>query len=88
MAKKLSKSEKLDLILAEISKLKGEVRKLTERSEVLKTSKKPTQARAKKGPAKAKTASAPAAKSGSAPKRPVLVAAPAPAPASARPGTT
>lgn len=79
MAKKLSKSEKLDLILSEISKLKGEVGKLAEQAaRSNKAARKPPRAAAKKRP--------PKAKAGSAPKRPVLVAAPAPAPASARQG--
>jgi hypothetical protein len=81
MAKKLRKSEKLDLILEEIAKLKGVIGKLVaERTaQPKKAARKPARTVAKKRPVKAKA--------GPAPKRPVLVAPSAPAPAVGRPGT-
>jgi hypothetical protein len=80
-ADKLGKSEKLDLILAEIAKLKGEIKALGKQQAALverigtpsarKATPRPAGKTAKSAPA----AKSPARKSTPAPKRPVLVAA-------------
>ena len=85
MGKKLSKSEKLDQILAELSKLKGEIKALAkQQAQLAERIGKPAARKAPARPAtkaakRAKPAAASARKAGAAPKRPVLVSPPAPA---------
>ncbi len=79
---KKSKGEKLDHILSELQKLKGEIKSLGKQQAELAvqidklTPKKPA-ARAARKPAKAAKRSVPQArKAGAAPKRPMLVSPP------------
>jgi len=89
MGKNLKKSEKLDLILAELVKIKDEIKKIQSHPvagtvpSVRKGSEKPRAGQAKRARARA-NATAPESKD-AAPSKPVLVAATAPT--SVRAGT-
>jgi hypothetical protein len=94
MAKKLSKSAKLDLIVTELAKVKTELKKLSKQHTALagELNKRIRPAAPTRKPAKktAQKAQAPAAKAApvreAAPKRPVLIQSPAAPPAAGRAG--
>lgn len=92
MAKKLSKSAKLDLIVTELAKVKSELKKLSKQHIALASELNkrvgPAAKVSKRTKAKRKApASKPAAVRDAAPKRPVLIKAPEAPPAAGRAGT-